>query len=42
MFCYNGTINAFNPRVQSKKGVISNYNTNGIMTLKKCADETML
>jgi hypothetical protein len=38
MFCYSGTVNAFNPRVQSKKGVISYYNTNGIMTLKKCED----
>jgi hypothetical protein len=28
----------FDPKVQSKKGVISYYNTNGIMTLKKCVD----
>jgi hypothetical protein len=38
IFCYSGTVNAFNPRVQSQKGVISYYNTNGIMTLNKCAN----
>jgi hypothetical protein len=38
MFCYSGTVNAFNLKVQSKKGVISYYNINGIMTLEKYAD----
>jgi len=34
LLCYNALVNAFNPRTQARKGLISYYKTYGITSLK--------
>jgi len=34
ILCYNNLINAFNPVIKVRKGLISYYKTNGITTFK--------
>jgi hypothetical protein len=35
LFCYNNPLHVFNPSTKERNGLITNYKTYGITTLKK-------